>query len=586
MSHDPPASRLVAAYDPAFRTTKHVAAETADSADALAAAVRALPEAARGLLDQLLLAAAVGGALPDRLRDRIAQEAGPLWVSALLLPRATAWQEGSLHPQHYAGSCRLNPAIPRWSFSLPRPASPDSPAAFPPADARWDAVVVAAALEAAPAALTVEGTIRRDVERRLYAQLGDDEARWSLALRYARAAGLIRTQEQRLVGQPEARMRPLPDLAAVLPAAVPAAAAALVLRLADHEWTSVDWLETLLAGPGRETFYSPRGKLYPQRTERFDDAGWQTIERPALHEALDVLHRVGAIDALRDHEAVTAFRLPAPRPPPVGGFLLTPAGEVIGHVAELRLELYGRLARMAPYVQGDSLRRHQLSREGVTAELSAGHRDTLDFLLEHSRTGVAPNIVDQLREWQRSASRLTVLTGVDIVETEDGTLRVALPSDTGRVIDYTQRPRARFLAIEDRLVVPDGWDPLDLRALLTRVARPLGREGDAWAWKPELRSHPDVPALLARLRAYHGGDLPAELEILVLAGAGLPPVVATEAVLVKLPDVAADAIRRDRIAGPLVRRGIGANQVIVDREHLPALAARLAALGMAWEGPS
>jgi hypothetical protein len=580
--NDPPASRLVAAYDPGFRANMLVSAEEADLPAHMQAVVDALPPVARALLDQLFLVAPVGDPLPDRLRERIAREAAPLWANAVLLPRATAWRDGSLHPQHYAGSCRLNPALTGCPFAIPRVLGPDAPPAFPPADARWDAVVLAANLEASPAQLTVDGSMRRDVERRLYTQMGGDDARWSLALRYARAVGLLRTQDQRLLGQPEARMRPLPDLGSVLPGAVPAAAASLALRLADAEWTSVAWLEGLLAGAGRETFYSPREKLYPQRSERFDAEGWLAVERPALREALDVLHRVGLIDAQRDHEAVTAFRAPAPRPPPIGGFLLTPAGEVICHVAELRLDQYGRLARMAPFVQGDALRRHQLSRDGVAAELGSGHRDTLEFLTEHSRTGVSANIVDQLREWQRSASRLTVLTGVDIVE-EGGAFRIAVPGDSGRVIDYTQRPRARFLAIENRLLVPDGWDPLDVRSLLDRVARPLGREADAWAWQPELRPHTDVPALLARLEAYHGGVLPAELEIMVLAGAGLPPATATDAVLVELPAAAAEAIRRDRIAGPLVRRALSPTAVVVPRSDVPALSARLSALGLAWE---
>jgi hypothetical protein len=583
LPHDPPASRLVAAYDPAFRTGMGVAAAGADEPATMAAAVERLPAPDRELLDLLLLVAPAGDPLPDRLRDRIARHSGALWAEAILLPRATAWQEGHLHPQHYAGSCRLNPAVAAVDFSHPRARGPDAPAAFPPADARWDAIVFAAALESSPAALTVDGTIRRDVERRLYTQLGGDEPRWALALRYARAVGLVRTHDQRLVGQPEARMRPLADVSSLLQGGLGSAAAALVLRLADGAWTSVAWLESLLAGPGREAFYSPRGKLYPNRPERFDDAGWREVEWPEVVRALDVLHRVGAIDALRDHEAVTAFRAVQPRPPPIGGFLLTPAGEVLCHVAELRLEPYGRLARMAPFVQGDALRRHQLSRDGVAAELGAGHRDTLEFLREHSRTGVSPNIVDQLREWQRSASRLTVLTGVDIVE-EGGRFRVALPGDTGRVVDYAQRPRARFIAIEDRLLVPDGWDPLDVRALLDRVARPLGRDGDAWVWRAERRPHADPGALLARLRGYHGGDLPAELELLVLAGAALPPVVAADAVLLTLPDVATGPLRRDRVAGPLLRRVLPTGEIVVARSDVPTLMARVAALGLAWTG--
>ncbi len=557
--------------------------ESVEDPVVLHAAVDALSPAARGLLDLLLLAAPVGDALPERLRDVIARGAGALWAAALLLPRASSWHDGGLHPQHYAGSCRLNPTLKDAPFSTLRPPIEGQPS-FPPADARWDAVVVAAALEAVPAVLTQDGVIRRDVERRLYTQLGDDDHRWSLALRYARACGLVRAMAGKLHGHPEAHPRPPADLSGLLPNALAASAASLVMRLAQPEWTATEWLVGLLSGPGREAFYSPIGKTYPQRSDTFDERGFAEIEAPALDLALDVLHRVGAIDAVRDHDRVLAFRQPQPRPRPQGGFILTPDGSLLCHVAELRLDIYGRLCRLAPFVDGDALRRHRLSREGIVAELGAGHRDTLDFLTEHSRTGVAPNLADQVREWQRSATRLSILTGVDVIEEPDGRLRIATPGDTGRVIDYTTRPRARFVAFQGRLVVPDGWDPLDVRAILARVGTYVGREGDARVYEPAVRKHANPTTLLARLREFHGGDLPGELEALVLAGAGLAPAQAVDAVIVKLPTEVASALRRDRIAGPFLRRVVGPEESVVPRGDLAALKQRLAALGIAWEG--
>ena len=155
-----------------------VVAEAADDPAAMRVAVESLPLAARELLDQLLLVARTGEPLPDRLRERIATEAGPLWAAAVLLPRATAWQEGSLHPQHYAGSCRLNPAVGPWAFSLERGPAIEAPASFPPADARGAAVVVAALLEAVilgDGSPTYVQIVRLLVEHRANVNIADRE---------------------------------------------------------------------------------------------------------------------------------------------------------------------------------------------------------------------------------------------------------------------------------------------------------------------------------------------------------------------------------------------------------------------------
>ena len=579
----PTPARLLLAYDAHYRASMTVAPADVENPEVLVAAARLLPPAARSLLDLLLLASVPGEPLPERLRERIGRDGQLLWLAALLLPRASSWQEGGLHPQHYSGSCRLNPGLSGLAISVDR-VPHECVASFPPADVRWDAIVVAAALEASPASLTQDGVIRRDVERRLYSQLGDDDHRWSLAFRYGRAAALIRATGGRLHGLPDAHPRPLGDVAGLMPNAAAVAAATLILRLALPEWTSVAWLESLFDGACRELLFSPLGRGYSQNSEAFDDSGLVRVELPALQLALDVLHRVGALDAARDHDRVLAFRVPQPRPKALGGFILTPDGSLLCHVAELRLDVYARLARVAPFVDGDILRRHRLTREGIVAELGAGHRDTLEFLAEHSRTGVPANLIDQIREWQRSATRLSILTGVDIVEEPDGTLRIAIPTDVGRVIEYTTRPRARFVALHGKLLVPDGWDPLDVRAALACIARPAGREGDAWVYEPELRAQLNPAPLLARLREYHGGELPGEVEALVLAGSGIGPAAATEAVIVKLPAEVASALRRDRIAGPMLRRTVSVDESVVPANDLEPLRARLAELGIDWTG--
>jgi hypothetical protein len=152
------------------------------------------------------------------------------------------------------------------------------------------------------------------------------------------------------------------------------------------------------------------------------------------------------------------------------------------------------------------------------------------------------------------------------------------------VIDYTTKPRSRFVAYHGKLVVPDGWDALDVRATLTRVGEYVGREADTRVWEPALRKHPNPAGLLARLREFHGGDLPGDLETLVLAGGGLTPAHAVDAVILRLPPEVAPALRRDRVAGPLLRRTLGPDECVVARADLPVLRARLQALGVGWEG--
>lgn len=557
-----------------------IPAHAVEDPAALDAAAGRLAAGSRALLDQLLLMVPVGEPIPERMRDRVVRDGGPLFQAALLLPRASPDREGSVHPQHYAGACRLNPGAKGIALTNPAPQAEAVPS-FPPADARWDAVVVAAQLEQTPGGLTQDGAIRRDVERRLLTGLGNDELRWGLALRLARAAGLVRASSGRLVGLPEATPRPVVDPAQLADEPIVATVCGLILRLSKTEWTDVRWLIATLAGVARETFFSPLRGIYLGRTESFDDAGFADIELPALRKALDLLHRVGAIDAARDAEGVSAFRLPTQRQPTDGKFMVTPDGGVLVHVAEARLSDYGRLCRLAPFVDGDALRRHHLNRDGAAAELGAGHRDTHEFLTERSRTGLPGNVGDQLREWQRSATRITVISGVDIVEEDSGKFRVATPADVGRSIDYTTRPRARFFSEGGRLLVPEMWDPLDLRATLARIGTYQGREGGTHIFLSELRQHKQPASLLARLRDYFGGELPGEVETLILAGAGLQPVTVETAAILRLPALAASALKRDRLLGPLLRRQLSADECVVDVADLPTIQARLMALGLA-----
>ncbi len=607
------AQRVVASWDPAFRETLLVRAEEADDPRALARAAERLPEPARDLLGLLLLVARPGDPLPDRLRPLVEAGGDDLWRMTALLTRPPAMLGATVNPTRYAGACRLNPAL----SGVPLPSAPrwrtEDAASYPPSDARWDAIVMAATLEARPVQLTVDGGMRRDAERRLWQRLGNDEGRWRLALEVARLGGLVRPVGGRLVGFPDTPTRRISEVSALLTDPYAGAFAGLLVRVVAAEarkdaagapsapsssWIDLEaWLQQLRVH-ARPIVCTPQAGTYPGVVTPFDDAGWASVEAPAARLAADVLHRAGFLDAVRAPDGtLRAVRAPVPQPERPGGVLVLPDNEVLVPCGEIDPEDYGRLARMAPYVEGVRMHRHRLSREGVSADISAGHPDPEGFLARISRTGVPHTVADSLREWQRAATQLVVRTGVDVLEDDTGAFRVvargAAPAGT-RSIDYALPPRARFLADTApsgdgptpmaRLRVPEGWDPLTLRALLARVAREVGMEGTDRVYVPELRAHADPEPLLVALRAAFGGDLPGEMETLVRAGARPSPVTGVPALLVRLPEALAAALRRDRVAGPLLRRAVNETESLVPHEDVPALRARLEGLGLRWDG--
>lgn len=585
------ARRLIACYDPDFRRLMTIDQEGVDDAATLVAAAAGLPDNERNLIDLALLTAPGGEKLPERLRPLVERFGGALWRAASILPFTSQTAGGSLHPLHYAGACRLNPALAGTPpFLLTDPAVRDVPdtakvASFPGSDARWDAVILAATLEAEPAPLTREGILRKDLERRLIGSLGGEPERWSLALRVGRAQGVLRAMGGKLHGLPETPARPLHDPSTLSDNPTVSALAVQLLRLLGSEWISVPGLIDTLRRRCRELIYSPKAEAYPDGRP-FDDAGWAAVEAPLLLEALDAMHRAGFIEAHRDGVGLRSARRTGPTPRLGDGFMLTPDGDILIHCGALSGPDYGRLARMAPFLDGERVCRHRLTREGARADLAAGHVDTAGFLAAHSRTGVPPSVADTLREWQKSATRLTLLTGVDIEEDEDGHLRIVtgplLPPH--RTIDYAQPPLARFFFEPGRILVPLTWDPLSLRATIERIARPAGVEGDCRVYIPERRAHRDPGEILDRLRGCFGGELPGELEALILAGGGLPPVRAEVAMLVTVPLAAVGALRRDPITGPLLSRWVAPGESIVVRGDLPRLRDRLLELGLGWEG--
>lgn len=561
---------LLAAYESGFRARLLVSPDHAEDLDALAAAIEALPSPARALLELLRLVVPVGEPLPERLRTVIDRQGGPLWASALLLPRP-GQLAAEIHPQHYAAACRLNPTLVGLPLPVPVLASNFTPS-LPPSDARSDAVVLAAHLESSPCLLNQDGTLRRDHERRLANIFGGDADRASLGLRVGRLLGIIRGTRDRLLGMPEANPRALHDPRPIFERGE-LRAADIVLRVLGPTAVDVPAWMARLAAHAPEVLHTPA-----------DPLGWERGERAVFRRVLDTLHRLGIIDAMRDADGVTAFRAATGVGVPTAGFLLMPDLDVLVHAGELPLTTYGRLCRLAPYVDGAGLHRHRLTREGAAAEIATGHSDTLAFLAAHSRTGVPPSVADTLREWQRAASRITVLVGVDVIEGPDGLrLRVGPAPVDARVFDYALPFRARFCVEEGRITIPEGWDALTVRATVGRVARLVGKERGVWVYAPELRTHKDPDAVVARLNEAYGGQIPGEFEIMIRTGAGFPPLRAEPAWVLRFPDSIAGALRRDAALSGFFRRAGPINEVVVSDTDLPAVRARLLQLGVTIE---
>ncbi|MCK6518140.1 hypothetical protein L6R46_24165 [Myxococcota bacterium] len=582
--------RLVRAYDSAFLARMTLGPEAIGDPAQVCAAAPTLDEGSRDLLDLLLLTTDATGAVDQRLRPLVEAQGEALWRGGFILPHTAPGVGATIDPRHYAAACRVNPGLKRRTpleERLPRPAEAPTPQS-PPADARWDAVVVAAALEANPLGLNRDGNARKDVRRRVLGALGDDELRWELALSYARAVGLARPAVGRLYGFPESRARALVDPVAVLePELAPAARA--LLSLIDDRWLCLEPTLTTLSQHARQVLCSPdpSGGYAEHPGTRFGLTGWSRVEAPRLRLAADALHRLGIVEATRDAAGVVELRRAGEPRRLTPGFMLTPDLAVLVGVGELPLDQYGRLCRLAPYTGGDRVHMHRITQEGVAADLAAGHTDTLEFLTERSRVGMPWSVKQTLQGWARSAERITLFTGVNVLE-ENGQLTVVkAESKEARVIDYggQEPPPARFSMVNNQLWVSSGEDALTVRAALARVGEPLPRGetgGLRYRLAPKRTREPE--ALLETLRRLHvSPTLPGALETAVLAVNGLPPCRLEDALLIHLPPRVAEALCRDELAGPLLERAVTPEQRLVRRSDLPVLAKRLMELGLAVE---
>ena len=550
------ASTTLRAYTDAVQACLLVDIERADDSSHALERAAELPSGVRDLLDVLLLHGGAGEPVDPSWAGRIEKDGQMLWQHGFLLPRSTPTPGSRIDPKWYAAAARLNRALRgRKPFRESLPEA-EFTAALPPSRSIWDAVVVAAELERNPRRLTKDGSLRKDEIARLIEKLGDPE-RWELALRHAWATGLVRPAKDRLYGFPEAHPRRLVDPVSVLSSEL-APAGRLLLRAVSKSWLDVRALRALLL----------------ERAPRLPTQ---------LVEAAEQLHRLEVLDGCLEEDGLRAVRRGTDLPEFPPGFMLTPDLCLLVGQGELSLGAYGRLCRIAPYEGGDRVHRHKLSREGIAADLAVGHTDPQDFLAQYSRTGVPSSVAQSLVEWARSAERITLVTGVTVIEHPDGRLERTDAPQQARVIDYgtDKAPPASFSMVGDELLVPVGEDALSVRSALLQVAEAQGRDEDAWRYKLAPRQTADVKAVLETLRRLHvDHQLPGELEASVLAVHGLDPVTTESAMVIHLPESAADAIKRDRVCAPMLERVVTPTQCMVAEADVPRLRERLAELGI------
>lgn len=570
-----PAAPIARAYVPAVRDALLLPPDRFDNAEAVREAASALPQEAQDRLDALLLTVGAGAALTQVVQPLVSDPQGLLWRCGAVVPNTTVSRGATIDPRLYAGSCRVNPALER-RVALPDLRQDDGyEPSLPPSRASWDAVVLAAAVEANPLRLTKSGEAHKEDRKRLLYNRPGGRRRWRLAYEVASAANLFLPDGDVLIGRPEAQGRRLRDPAALFSEPSLQWAARLLLAVRGA-WMPLEALATALE-TRLPTVLQASG--FGPRDEQL---------RRWLRDALDGLHRLDQVDVAVTAEGPVAFRKVQGRPLLEEGFVVSSDLEVFVAPGELERADYGRLCRLAPFVDGDVVHRHRLTEEGLRRDRLEGGEEPMRFLRSRARLPVPNAVAASLQEWQRRAARVVLWSGARVMEV-DGTFRriEGAAPEGARVLRGDPDAPARVWFEDDVAVVPVGADTLRLRQVVQQIAATPTVNDDAWRY-PLQAQQVDRPAeLQAVLESANGGALPGAVRAVLWGGTLRDAVEPEPAHLIRLPRPLIDALLDDPEAGALVEDVPGKGALAVSTTHLGALTARLKALGLSLQlGPA
>jgi hypothetical protein len=407
------------------------------------------------------------------------------------------------------------------------------------------------------------GELRKDDIERLVKRLGGEEIRWKLAMSMARGTGMARVVGGRLHGFPAFRTRDVRDPIELLEGDV-SQAAEVLLRIVGRRWVDLSALAEVLTSRCPEVLSG----IEPSRV------------RESLAMAGCALQRFGRVEAIRDIDGVCAIRSRRGMPQVPPGILVTSDGEVLVVPGAISGPDFGRLCRMAPYQGGDVVYRHRLCRKGIAADLAAGFDHAADWIQEMTPTGLPSNMRELIRGWAWSAQRMSLWTGVTLIE-EDGVLRRA--EETPRVdtrFDYSEPCLGVVEVVDEHIRVDRRGCPLGLSAVLDRVLPREEATQSHWIWGLRPYSTDEPQARIGDVEARIEGSIPGLLEAAIRAAGGADDLSLEAAHVLHMAPEVLDALRRETRLSEMLQRMVQPGQVLVKSEDLAPLREALSQLGL------
>ena len=221
---------------------------------------------------------------------------------------------------------------------------------------------------------------------------------------------------------------------------------------------------------------------------------------------------LGFLEAICDENGVLAVRMMRGAPDVPRGVIVTSDGEVMVVPGALGDRDFGRLCRLARYQGGDVVYRLRLSRNGVAADLEAGYEDAAEWLAGVTATDLPVNITEMIRGWSRVVQRVTVWTGVTVVEENGQLRRISEPPKSSVEFDYTEPCLGQVEVLGYSVGVAKDACPLGLKSALDRVF-PRAEDNDLqWRWRLEAHDIAEPMERVEEIASRLNSAVPGRLE--------------------------------------------------------------------------